>query len=158
MVEFNTESVSKVIRTRESILKGDTESWLYTQRKVCQNAISEEDGKATFNYWTNTASRQTGDKKDFVKKHIGKHQYVHHAKHILEKTQTEALLESQQLYPNVKVKQRKFEILKPFFVKQAKERDRRLCLCQKHVETKIVFNTCMKFHQGIAKEADNNNE
>jgi len=46
---------------------------------------------------------------------IGKYQYVHHAKHILEKTQTEALLESQQLYPNVKVKQRKFESLKPFF-------------------------------------------
>lgn len=49
-------------------------------------------------------------------------------------------------------------LLKPFFVKQAKERDRRLCLCRKHVETKIVFTTCMKFRQGITKEADNNNE
>ena len=26
------------------------------------------------------------------------------------------------------------------------------------METKIVFNTCMKFRQGIAKEADSNNE
>jgi len=73
----------------------------------------------------------------------------------LKKIQTEAFLEFQQLYP--KVKQRKFESLKPFSVKPAKERDRRLCLCRKHVETKIVFYTCMKFHQGITKEADNNN-
>ena len=153
IVEFNAKSISKAIRTRESILKGDTESWLYTKRKVRQDAISEE---AIFNYWTNTASTTTGDKKDFVKKRIRKQQYVHHAKHVLEKTQTEAFLEFQQLYPNVKVKQRKFESLKPFFVKQAKERDRRSCLCRKHVETKIVFNTCMKFCQGIAKEADNN--
>ena len=153
IVEFNAKSISKAIRTRESTLKGDTESWLYTKRKVRQDAISEE---AIFNYWTNTASTTTGDKKDFVKKRIRKQQYVHHAKHVLEKTQTEAFLEFQQLYPNVKVKQRKFESLKPFFVKQAKERDRRSCLCRKHVETKIVFNPCMKFRQGIAKEADNN--
>lgn len=141
IVDFNVKSISKAIRTRESILKGDTECWLYTKRKVRQDVISEEDGKAIFNYWTNTASRPTGDKKDIVKKRIGKQQYVHHAN-----------------YLNVKVKQRKFESLKPFFVKQAKERDRRSCLCRKHVETKIVFNACMKFRQGIAKEADNNNE
>jgi len=45
IVDFNAKSISKAIRTRESILKGDTESWLYTKRKVRQDAISEEDGK-----------------------------------------------------------------------------------------------------------------
>ena len=80
-----------------------------------------------------------------MKKRTGKQQYVHHAKHVLEKTQTEAFLEFQHLHPEVKVKQRKFESLKPFFVKQATERDRRSCLCRKHVETKIVFDACMKF-------------
>ena len=115
IVDFNAKSISKAIRTLESILKGDTESWLYTKRKVCQDAISEEDDQTIFNYWTNTASRPTGNKRDIVKKRIGKQQYVHHAKHVLEKTQTEAFLEFQQLYPDVKVKQRKFESLKPFF-------------------------------------------
>ena len=154
LVNLNERSISKVIRNRESILKGDTASWLYAKRKVRQDAISEEDTKIIFNYWANTASRPTGDKKDIVKKRIGKQQYVHHAKHVLEKSQTEAFLEFQQLHPDVKVKQRKFESLKPFFVKQAKERDRRSCLCRKHVETKIVFNACMKFRQGIVKETD----
>lgn len=55
---------------------------------------------------------------------------------------------------DVKVQQRKFESLKPIFVKQAKESDRRSCLCRKHVETKIVFEACMKFRQGIVKETD----
>ena len=38
------------------------------------------------------------------------------------------------------MKQRKFENLKPFFVKQAKERDHKSCLCRNHVEMQIVFN------------------
>ena len=139
-----------------SIFKGDTESWLYPKCKVRQDAISEEDSKVIFNYWTNTASRPTGDKKDVVKKRIGKQQYVCHTKHVLEKTQTEVYLEFQPLYPDVKINQRKFESLKPFFVKQAKERDRRSCLCRKHVETKIVFDACMKFCKAIAKETDDN--
>ena len=144
----------KPIRNQESILKGDTASWLYTKRKVCQDALSEEDTKIIFNYWANTASRHTGDKKDIVKKRIGKQQYIHHAKHVLEKSQMEAFLEFQQLHLDVKVKQRKFETLKKFFVKQANERDGRSCLCRKHVETKIVFKACMKFCQGIVKETD----
>ena len=154
LVKLNERSISKAIRNRESILKGDTASWLYTKRKVRQDAISEEDTKIIFNYWANTASRPTGDKKDIVKKRIRKQQYAYHAKHVLEKTQTEAFLEFQQLHPDVKVKQRKFESLKSFFVKQARERDRRSCLCRKHVETKIVFDACMKFRQGIVKETD----
>ena len=40
---------------------------------------------------------------------------------VLEKMHTEAFLEFQQLHPDVKVKHRKFESLKPFFVKQTKE-------------------------------------
>ena len=91
------------------------------------------------------ASRPTGDKKDVVKKHTGKQQYIQHAKHVLEKTQTEAYMEFKELHPEIQVKQRKFENLKPVFVKQAKERDRKSCLCRKHVGTKMVFTACMKF-------------
>ena len=56
-----------------------------------------------------------------------------------------------ELHTENKIKQRKFESLKPFFIKQAKERDRKSCPCQKHVETKIVFRECMKFRKSTNK-------
>ena len=134
LVKLDEKSISRAIKRRESILKGDAACWLYTKRKVRQDAISEEDTKKVFNYWAHTASRPTGDKNDSVKKRIGKKEYVRHAKHVLEQTQTDAFREFQQMHPEVKIQQRKFESLKPFFVKQAKERDRKSCLCRKHVE------------------------
>ncbi|CAH3152929.1 unnamed protein product, partial [Pocillopora meandrina] len=76
-------------------------------------------------------------------------EYVEHAKHILEKTQTECFKEFQELHPDIKVKQRRFEQLKPFFVTGARERDRQSCLCRKHVECKIVFDSCMKYRKSI---------
>lgn len=78
-------SISKAIKRRESILKGDTPSWLYTKKKVRLDAISEEDAKKVFNHWAHTASRPTGDKKDVLKQCIGKEEYVKRAKHVLEK-------------------------------------------------------------------------
>ena len=89
-----------------------------------------------------------------VKKRTGKQQYIQHAKHVLEKTQTEAYMEFMELHPEIQVKQRKFENLKPFFVKQAKERDRKSCLCRKHVETKMVFTACMKFRKAAMINSD----
>jgi len=50
--------------------------------------------------------------------------------------QTEVFLEFQQVHPEVKVKQRKVESLKPLLAKQATERDRTPLLCRKLVETK----------------------
>lgn len=114
--------------------------------------MTDKDSNVIYDYWTNTASRPTGDKKDFAKR-IGKNDYIHHAKHVLEKTQTEAFIEFSALHPQVKVKQRKFESLKPFFVKKAKERDRKSCLCRKHVETQIVFSACVKFRKAAMKNS-----
>ena len=129
---------------------------MYAKRRVCQEAILEEDSNFIFNFGQTRPSPPTGDKKDVVKKQISKQQYVHHSKHVLEKTQTEAYLEFQLLYPDVKIKQRRFESLSHFFVKQAKERDRRVCLYRKHVKTKIVLDACMKFPKGIGEETDDN--
>lgn len=39
----------------------------------------------------------------------------------------------------VKIKKRKFDGLKPFFMWPATEKGRRICLCRKHVETQTVF-------------------
>jgi hypothetical protein len=156
IIHLNEKSISDAIKTRESILKGNASRWLYTKRKVRRDALSEEDGKKIFNYWTHTASRPTGDKKDVIKERIGKKQDIRHPKHVLEKTQTETFLEFQDLHPEVKVKQRKFESLKPFFVRQAKERNRRSCLCRKLVETQIVFTACMEFRKDVLKLSTSN--
>lgn len=41
--------------------------------------------------------------------------------------------------------------MKPFFVRSAREKDRRSCLCRKHVETKIVLKDCMKFRKAACR-------
>lgn len=149
LVNLHEKSVSKAIQRREKILKSEILSWIYTKRKIREDDKSEEDGKIVYDYWSKVASQPTGDKKEVIKQCTGKRQYVEHAKHVLEKTQTEAYLEFQELYPEIKVKQRKFENLKPFVVKQEKERDCKSCLCRKHVETQLVFTACMKFRKSV---------
>ena len=105
----------------------------------------EEDKRLIYNYWTHQASRPTGSKKDKLPQCVRKGEYVEHAKHVLEKTQTECFKEFQQMHPEIKIKQRKFEQMKPFFVKGAHKRDRQHCLCRQHVECKKFFDSCMKF-------------
>lgn len=78
LFNLNERSISKAIKTQETILKTE---------KVRKDALSEEDKKKIFNYWSVTASQPTGDKKDFLKKREGKKEYLRHAKHVLEKTQ-----------------------------------------------------------------------
>ena len=153
LVNVGRRSVSTGIRERAKILWGEKKSWLDLERKTRGDAISTENKQLIFNFWSYEASRPTGDKKDVIKKRTGKKQYIEHAKHVLEKTQTEAFLEFQAQYPEVKIKQRKFESLKPFFVRSAREKDRRSCLCRKHVETQIVFKDCMKFRKAVCRRS-----
>ena len=155
LVHLDRRCVSQAIQDRSKILAGEKKSWLYTERKTRGDAISEDVKQLAFNFWTHEASRPTGDRKDIVRQRTGKKQYVEHVKHVLEKTQTEAYLEFKALNPEVKLKQRKFEALKPFFVRAAKERDRRSCLCRKHVEIQIVFKDCMKFRKAAVKKNGN---
>ncbi|EDO29563.1 predicted protein [Nematostella vectensis] len=114
LVGLNEKSISKAIKTREEILKGEGESWL--------DALPEEDVEKIYCFWASSASRPTGDKSDFVKNRVGKNQYLTHPKHVLETSQTEAFQEFAKLHPEGKVAQRKFQMLKPYFVKQARER------------------------------------
>ena len=154
LVNLNRKSIDHTIRCREKILKGEILSLIHTKRKIRHDMLSEKDAKVVYDYWSIVASRPTVNKKDTLKKRVGKKEYLHHARHVLEKTQTEAYLEFCNLHPEIKIKQRKFENLKPFYVKQARERDRRSCLCRKHVETKIVFTDCMRFRKFLV--ADDN--
>lgn len=97
-------------------------SWLDLERKTRGDAISTENKQVIFNYET---SRPTGDKKDVIRKRTGKKQHIGHAKHVLEKTQTEIFLDFKAQHPEITIKQRKLKSLKPFFVRSAKEKDRR---------------------------------
>ena len=152
IISLDERSIAQGINRRMEILKGEEASWLATKRKVRADAIGEDVKELVYNYWTHQASRPTGDKKDIIRSRTGKKQYVQHARHILEKSQTEAFIEFQGLHPEIKIKQRKFESLKPYFVKPARERDRKSCLCRKHVEAQIVFKDCMKFRKAALKE------
>lgn len=151
LVNVGRRSVSTGIKERAKILSGEKKSWLDLERKTRGDAISTEHKQLIFNFWSHEASRPTGDKKDVIRKRTGKKQHIEHAKHVLEKTQTEAFVEFQAQYPEIKIKQRKFESLKPFFVRPAREKDRRSCLCRKHVETQIVFKDCMKFRKAVCR-------
>lgn len=151
LVNVGRKGMRKAVKERQKILSGEKKSWLYLERKTRGDAVGQEVKQLVFNFWTYEASRPTGDKKDVIRKRIGKKQHIEHAKHVLEKTQTEAFLEFQAVHPDVKIKQRKFESLKPFFIRAAKEKDRRSCLCRKHVEAQIVFKDCMRFRKSVCK-------
>ena len=142
-------SIKSGIEKRERILKGEEPSWLATKRKTRWDAVTEETKEIVYDYWKLIASRPTGNKKDLIRKRVGVKTWVEHPKHVLEKTQTEAYVEFTAMHPDIKISQRKFENLKPFFVKGARERDRQTCMCRQHVELQIVFKDCMKFRKKV---------
>lgn len=135
------------------MLKGDEPSWLFTKRKPRIDSVKEEVKQTIRQFWTYEASRPTGDKKDTVRKRTGPKQYLEHAEHVLEQTQSEAYFNFRAQHPEVVISQRKFEQLKPYYVKGARERDRQSCLCRKHEEARLVFNECVKFRKNVLKEA-----
>ena len=57
-------SVKAGINKREQILKGEEINWLTTKRQVRKDALSEDVKERVYNFWTFTASRPTGGKKD----------------------------------------------------------------------------------------------
>lgn len=81
--------MSKGIKERANILSGEKKSWLDLLRKIRGDPISTENKQLIFNFWSYEASRPTGDKKDVIQKRTGKKQHMEHARHVLEKTQTE---------------------------------------------------------------------
>ena len=117
------------------------------------DAIKEEDKRLIYDYWTHQASRPTGSKKDKIRQRLRKGEYVEHSKHVLEKTQTECFQEFQQLHPEIRIKQRNFAQMKPFFAKGARERDRQSCLCRQHVQCKMSFDSCMKFRKSAERNS-----
>ena len=153
LVSLNRWSISKCIKHTAEVLKGDEPSCLFTKRKPRVDSVKEEVKQTICQFWTFQASTPTGDKKHVVCKRIGPKQYLEHAKHVLEQTQSQAYFSFCAQHPGVVISQPKFEQLKPYFVKGARERGRRSCLCRKHEEARLVFNECVKFRKNMLKEA-----
>ena len=62
------------------------------------------------------------------------------------------------MHPEIKISQRKFENLKSYFVRGARERDRQTCMSHHHVELQIVFKDCMKFRKRVTHESREANQ
>ena len=152
LLSLDRRSISKSIEKRAKILKGEEACWLAKKRQTRRDALSEETKKLVYDFWAHSVSRPTGNKNDVMRKRVERKVSIEHPKHVLEVTQTEAFQKFQTEHPDVKIKQRKFESLKPFFVKGAKERDRQTCMCRHHVEIQMVFKDCMKFRSQMSEK------
>ena len=116
-----TEKVFNVASRGGWKFKGGRTKLARFQKESKFDAIPEEVKREVYDFWTTHASLPTGDKKEFVRYCIRKNQYTEHVKHILEKSQMEAFLDFKAQHPNMKIKQKKFKLLKPFFVKVPKD-------------------------------------
>lgn len=127
--------------------------WLVTTRKVRKDAVDEETQNLIYKWWKENSRPAGSTKNDIVRRRLGKKHYVEHARQVLEKSQLEIyqdfICENKDLQGKICL--RKFESLKPFFVKKAKIADRQTCMCRLHVETRMLLEACMKFR----KKAEN---
>ena len=89
LVGIKRQQVANGIAQRERVLKGDEACWMVAKTKVRMDAVKEEDKRLIYDYWTHQASRPTGSNKDKMCQRVRKGEYVEHAKHVVEKTQTE---------------------------------------------------------------------
>ena len=127
--------VSKRVNVRWGFLKkkgSQRKESKFTPRKrsIRKDCINEESKKCIREFWENSVSRPTGNRKDLVQKRISAKLFDTHVRHVLEMTQTEAYHLFKSTHSNIKVSQRSFEKLKPFFVFPARGRDRVGCLCR----------------------------
>ena len=92
-------------------------------------------------------SHPTGNKSDIKRERLGPNIYASHMAQVIEKTQTDAYIDFVAKYPDIKIGQRTFDKLKPFFVPPASEKDRNRCCCRYHIESNLLFKSCMKFRK-----------
>lgn len=132
-------------RLRAHIMKSESSSWRLTLKKNRNNNIPDAHKRVAYDFWLNSGnSRPTGNKKDVKRERLDTRVYVSHMSHVLEKSQTDIYYDFCKENPDIKMSQRTFERLKPFFVRPVKSADRNTCLCRYHVEIKTVFQCCMR--------------
>ena len=101
-----------------------------------------------YDFWLSPGiSHPTGNKSDIKRERLGPDIYFSHMAQVIEKTQTDAYIDFVAKYPDIKIGQRTFDKLKPFFVRPASEKDRNTCCCRYHIESNLLFKSCMKFRK-----------
>ena len=155
LLGINRKRVSNAFKHRQKVLRSKKSCWTYTERRTRSDAIPAEHRKLPYDFWASPAiSRTTPDKKDIVRKRLAPKIYVTHSKHILEKTQTEAFNKFKEKYPDIKMGQRAFEKCKPFYIAAPKHQIRISCCCRIHVETRMVFQSCMDFRGQLSHSTE----
>ena len=155
-LNINRKSVTRAGKLRDKVLKSEKACWTYTERRTRSDAISKEDRKIAHDFWASpNISRISPQKSEAaIRKRIAPKTYVSHARHILEKTQTEAYVEFKEKFPQIKMGQRSFKKCKPFYVTTPKMKDRITCCCRSHVETRMVFKSCMEFRRNLPNRSE----
>ena len=93
--------------------------------------------------------RPSCNKNDIKRVRLGPKIYSKHAVYLLEKTQTEIFSSFQEVYPDIKISQRTFERLKPYFIRATIAEDRVTCCCRYHVEARSLFTKGMGFRKKV---------
>ena len=108
--------------------------------------------KLVYDFWSSPGVfRATGNKSDIKRMRTRPKQFVSYAVYVLEKTQTEVFLGFREKNPTVKICQRSFEKLKPFFVQPIRPKDKQTYCCRYHIEIRGIFKSCMDFRPKVLK-------
>ena len=140
MLNINRKRISKASNHRIKVLKSKKSCWTYTERRTRTDAVPTEHCKLAHDFWASPdISQTTPNKKDIVRKRLAPKTYVTHPK---------------QKYTQIKMGQRTFESCKPFYIARPKSQDRIPCCCRIHVETRMVFQSCMEFRRKLDQLPD----
>ena len=119
-----------------------------TTRKVRSDKINASTKHLIYEWWISPSrSRPTSNKADIKRLRVGYKTYMSHPIHIMEKSQSEIYEDFKKAHNDVKISQRYFERLKPFFVQPLRPKDRNTCCCRKHVEARLLFRKCMDYNR-----------
>lgn len=109
--------------------------WGLPKRRQRSVVLDAETAIQVIDWWS-SQTRVSPQKKDVVNKWLAPKEYEQHATHFLIETQTTFFLRFKEENPELKVQERAFIKLRPYFVRSLKERD--VCCCIFHVETQMM--------------------
>ncbi|WAR01723.1 hypothetical protein MAR_008281 [Mya arenaria] len=109
-------------KKRTVYLTSEKACYTATSRKARSDKLTDATKHIIYDAWLSpNNSRTTGNKAD-----------VKHFK---------------MTHSNIKISQRCFERLRPFFVQPLRPKDRNTCCCRKHVEAILLFRKCMEYNR-----------
>ncbi|GAQ89961.1 hypothetical protein KFL_005820050 [Klebsormidium nitens] len=111
--------------------------WALTKRARRKDGISEAIKELVIAYWARK-TRVSPNRKDVVRHRTAPNRYDTHPAHLLEISQAELYQKFQEDHPEVKIGERSFEVLKPWFVRKLK--DRNVCCCKYDVEMRYLLD------------------